>query len=144
MAESLAVTVSAIGLVEVAEGQFNLDVTPVGRPDRARFTFSLLRPTGLTTPIEVLALLPPTRRVRLLDEEERLKLGTGMVTAMVVELVRVPEVPITLTEYFPGTAVLPGVSVRALFHGLLGELKVAATPLGTPEAAKITLPLNPF
>jgi hypothetical protein len=93
----LAVKVSVIALLALAMGQLSLAVTPVGTPETARFTLPLLRPAGLTTLIVLLALLPPTRRVRALGEEERVKLGCGMVKAMVVELVRVPEVPVTVT-----------------------------------------------
>jgi hypothetical protein len=86
-----------MGLVEVALGQLKLVVTPLGTPDTERFTLLLLRPIGLTTLIVLLALLPPTMSVRLLNEDERLKLGTGMVSAIVVELERVPDVPVTFT-----------------------------------------------
>jgi len=44
-----------------------------------------------------LALAPPTRSVRLLAEDERLKLGAGMLSTMVVVLVALPEVPVTVT-----------------------------------------------
>jgi hypothetical protein len=122
----------------------NVAVTPLGSPDAARFTLLLLRPIGLTTLIALLALLPPTRRVRLLAEDERLKLGTGMVNAMVVVLVRAPEVPVTVTVCVPGTAVLPGASVSALLLLVLAGLNVAVTPLGSPDAARFTLLLKPF
>ena len=36
------------------------------------------------------------------------------------------------------------VSVSLLVLAVLGELKVAVTPLGSPDAARLTLPLKPF
>lgn len=71
-------------------------VTPTGNCEAVRLTFTA-SPTGLTTPIVLAWLLPPTRRVRLLFEDERLKLGTGMVSSKVVEFVAIPEVPVTVT-----------------------------------------------
>lgn len=75
IAVALAVTVSVIGLVEVTVGQLNFVVTPVGTPDTERFTMLLLSPIALTTLMVLLTLPPPTMRVRLLNEDERLKLG---------------------------------------------------------------------
>ena len=49
-------------------------VTPAGTPDTDKLTLPL-NPTGLTTLIVLFALAPPTRRVRLLVDEERPKLG---------------------------------------------------------------------
>jgi hypothetical protein len=82
--------------------------------------------------------------VRLPAEDERLKLGAGMVNAMVVVPVRAPEVPVTVTVWVPGTAVLPGVSVTVLLLLVLAGLNVAVTPLGSPDAARFTLLLKPF
>jgi hypothetical protein len=71
-------------------------VTPVGTPETPRVTL-LASPTGLTTLIVLDWLLPPTRRVRALAEGERPKLGSGMVSAIVVVFVATPEVPVTVT-----------------------------------------------
>ena len=62
---------------------------------------------------------------------------------MFVDEVRLPEVPVMVTIAFPGVAVLLVTSVNVLFpvEGL-GE-NDAVTPLGSPDAAKFTLPLNP-
>jgi hypothetical protein len=136
----LAVKVSELVVLVIAE--LKVAVTPVGSPVAVRATL-LLTPFASVTPMVLLAV-PPTRRVRLLAEDERLKLGTGMVNAMVVAPVRVPEVPVTVTVCVPVTAVLPGVSVSVLLLLVLAGLNVAVTPLGSPDAARFTLLLKPF
>jgi hypothetical protein len=65
---------------------------------------------------------------------------------MVVELLRVPEVPVTMTEYVPGVAVLPEVSTSelALLVVAVAGLNAAVTPVGSPLTVKLTLPPKPF
>jgi len=59
-------------------------------------------------------------------------------------LVKLPEVPVMVTVAVPVVAVALAVSVKVLvLVGLLG-LKEAVTPLGRPEADKLTLPVKPF
>lgn len=65
--------------------------------------------------------------------------------AMVVVAISVPEVPVMPMVELPVAAVLLAVSVRVLVPVLVGlGLKPAVTPLGRPEAARVTLPLNPL
>jgi hypothetical protein len=66
---------------------------------------------------------------------------------MVVVCVRVPDVPVMVTVIVPVVAVPLAVSVNVLLFvaevvGL--GLNAAVTPLGRPEADKLTLPLKPF
>ena len=65
------------------------------------------------------------------------------VSAMVVLAVRLPEVPVIVTVAVPVVAVLLAVrlSVLVLVVGFVPN--VAVTPLGKPEAARVTLPVNP-
>jgi hypothetical protein len=65
------------------------------------------------------------------------------VRAIVVLLVRPPDVPVTVTVAFPGVAVLlaASVSVLAVIAGF--GLKAAVTPLGRPDADKLTPLLKP-
>lgn len=72
-----------------------------------------------------------------------MKFAALMVTAMVVEDDRLPEVPVIVTIAIPGVVVLLAASANVLLpvEGL-GE-KDAVTPLGNPDAAKFTLPVNP-
>lgn len=73
------------------------------------------------------------------------KLGVVLtVRAIVVEAVSVPEVPLIVTVTGPpAVAVLLTVSESTLelVAGLVA--KEAVTPLGNPDAASVTLPVNP-
>ncbi len=63
--------------------------------------------------------------------------------------VKLPDTPVMVTVTVPVIAVLPAVSVNVLLLAvlllavLLG-LNDAVTPLGRPDADKLTLPLKPF
>jgi len=91
-----AVKVKRLMLVGLAVGELNCAVTPEGTPATARLTL-LLKAFIPVTPMVLLALGPPARRVKAFGEGERLKLDDRMVTAMLVVLVEVPEVPVTTT-----------------------------------------------
>ena len=70
--------------------------------------------------------------------------GTLTVRAMVVDAVRVPEVPVIVTVAAPMVAVLLAVSVSTLEPVVGLVANTAVTPLGRPEAASVTLPENLF
>jgi hypothetical protein len=75
------------------------------------------------------------------------KLGTAAtVAATVVDSLNVPEVPVMVTLTGPpAMAELVAVSVIALEPAVAGlGLNAAVTPLGRPEAEKVTLPANPL
>jgi hypothetical protein len=93
--------------------------------------------------IEVPALAPPTRSVRSLAEEDRVKLGCKMIIVIVVWLLTVPEVPVNVTEYVPAAAVVLRVKVNPIVL-VLTDANAAVTPAGTPDAARLTLPLKPL
>ncbi len=59
-------------------------------------------------------------------------------------LVRPPDIPVTVTVTVPVTAALPAVSVNVLVLVVLLGLNDAVTPLGRPDADKLTLALKPF
>ena len=61
-----------------------------------------------------------------------------------MELVRLPEVPVTVRATVPVAAVLVAVRVSVLEVVAGFVLNEAVTPLGWPEADKLTLPLKPF
>src|SRR5713226_207358 len=85
--------------------------------------------------------------VKPLGEAESVKFGVGTgftVRETVVVLVRLPEVPVMVTVAVPVVAVLLAVSVKVLVLIVLLGLKDALTPLGRPEADRLTVPLNPF
>ena len=61
-----------------------------------------------------------------------------------VVFVKLPDVPLTVTVTAPVVAALPAVSVNVLVLVVLLGLNDAVTPLGRPDADKLTLPLKPF
>ena len=58
--------------------------------------------------------------------------------------VKLPDVPFTVTVTAPVVAALPAVSVNVLVLVVLRGLNDAVTPLGRPDADKLTLPLKPL
>lgn len=61
-----------------------------------------------------------------------------------VALTRVPDVPVMVTVKVPVAAVPVAVSVSALVPAVLAGLKEAVTPIGKPEADRLTPALKPF
>lgn len=66
-----------------------------------------------------------------------------IVTESVVVAVRLPEVPVIVTVAVPGEAELLAVRVSTLLPVVGFVAKEAVTPEGSPEAASVTLPVNP-
>jgi len=62
----------------------------------------------------------------------------------VVVLVKPPDIPVMVTEAVPVAAVPLAVRVNVLVLVVLLGLNDAVTPLGRPDADKLTLPLKPF
>ena len=62
----------------------------------------------------------------------------------VVIFVKLADVPVTVNVTVPVAAVLLAVSVNVLVLAVLVGLNDAVTPLGRPDADKLTLPLKPF
>ena len=52
--------------------------------------------------------------------------------------------PVTVTRTVPVAAVLPALNVKVLVLAALVGLNAAVTPLGKPDADKLTLALKPF
>src|ERR1700723_3696088 len=75
-----------------------------------------------------------------------LKLGVDdefTVSASLVVAVKLPEVPVIVTVADPVVAVLLAVSVSTLVPVVGFVPNAAVTPLGRPDAARVTLPVNP-
>ena len=126
------------GLVE------NAAVTPVGRPV-ALSVVAELNPPVL---VMVIVLVPLAPRVTVTDVGEALTLKAGVaveltVRASVVVAVRLPDVPVMVTVDVPVVAVLLAVSVSTLVPVVGFVPNAAVTPLGRPDAASVTLPVNP-
>jgi hypothetical protein len=86
-------------------------VTPLGRPETARFTLPTNPKRGLTeTEVE-----PEVPWPTLKAFAESVKDGAPMVRAKVVVSVRVPEVPVMVMVYCPNAAEALAVNVIVLF-----------------------------
>jgi len=120
-----------------------LAVTPAGRPVAARVTLPV-KPFAPVTVMVLVSVLPWTTDCDV-EVGASVKLGgTLTVRVMVVDAVRLPEVPVIVMVAGPVVAVLLAVSVRTL-DPLVGLVtKLAVTPLGRPVAASVMLPVNPF
>ena len=62
---------------------------------------------------------------------------------MVVVAITLPDVPVMVTIAVPVVAEPLAVSVSVLVPVVLVGLNDAVTPLGKPDAARLTLPVNP-
>lgn len=65
------------------------------------------------------------------------------VSEMVVLALRLPEVPVMVTVAVPVVAVELAVRLSTLVPVVGLVPNVAVTPLGNPDAARVTLPVNP-
>lgn len=139
----LAANVSTLELVE--DVGLNDAVTPLGIPDALNDTAPVNPPMSVTVIVSVPPLPCVTGRVDA--EELRLKPDVILAltaSAIVVLAVVVPEVPLMVTVTGPPTvAALLAVSVSTLLPVVGLVPKAAVTPLGRPEAARVTLPVNP-
>lgn len=61
-----------------------------------------------------------------------------------VVIVRLPEVPVTVTVRCPMLAELLAVSVSVLLPVVGFGAMDAVTPLGRPDTERFTLPMNPY
>jgi hypothetical protein len=82
------------------------------------------------------------------DEGDDVSVKPGVVlvltaSAIVVVAVSEPEVPVTVTVNAPVVAVLLAVRVSMLLLVVGLVPNEAVTPLGKPDAARVTLPVNP-
>jgi hypothetical protein len=66
------------------------------------------------------------------------------VREIVVVFVKLPDLPVTVTEAVPVAAVPLAVRVSVLVLDVLLGLNDAVTPLGRPDADKLTLLAKPF
>ena len=119
-------------------------VTPLGNP----VALSVVAELKLPVLVMVIVLPPllPCVMVMALGDALRLKFGDDAaftVSETVVVAVKLPDIPVMVTVAVPVVAVLLAVRVSVLVEVVGFVLKVAVTPLGTPDAARVTLPENP-
>jgi hypothetical protein len=127
------------GLVE------NAAVTPLGNPVADNVVAALKLPVLVM--VIVLVPLAPWVTVTEAGEAAMVKFGVAVeltVRASVVVAVRLPDVPVIVTVDVPVVAVLLAVSVSTLLPVVGFVPNAAVTPLGRPDAASVTLPVNPF
>ena len=89
--------------------------------------------------------MPPITLVGFSASEDTVGRGGG-VTVRVIEVVfvKLPDVPVIVTLTVFVVTALVAASVNALVMVAGFGLNDALTPLGRPEADKLTLPLKPF
>jgi hypothetical protein len=141
-AEELAERVSTS--VSAAVPAAKLAVTPVGKPDAVNVTAALNPPTGAM--VIVLVPVPLWGTETLAGEAESEKFGgTVTVSATVVVAVNEPDVPVivTVAGLEVTAAVELAVKVSSSVFVSTPAVKLAVTPVGRPEAAKVTAPVNP-
>lgn len=134
---SLLLVVAGLGLNEA--------VTPLGEPEADSVT-RLLKPFSR---VRVMVLVPllPRAMVREFGESERLKSGCGpgvIVSETVVACKRLPDVPVTVMVNVPTVAVDVADNRRVLVVAAGLGLNEAVTPVGMPDAVKLTLLEKPF
>src|SRR5215472_12241150 len=137
----LAVKVNVLLLV-VLPG-LNEAVTPLGNPDADRLTLPLKPFCGAT--VMVLVPMAPCRIVNTAGCADSPNVAVAVtVTDTFVVLVKLPELPVIVTFPVPAGAVPLAVKVNVLVVVVLPGLNEAVTPLGNPDALRLTLPLKPF
>jgi hypothetical protein len=141
VAVALAVKVTTlapvVGLVPKAV------VTPLGRPVAAKVTLPVKPPVSVTVMLSV-AVLPCVTETAVGDAASVKPALAVTVKGMVVDAVRVPDVPVIVTVDVPTVAVAPAANVTMLVPVVGLVPKVAVTPEGRPVAARATLPVKPF
>src|SRR5437667_113156 len=113
-------------------------------------SFPTLRASALPPPwllvVSVIVSVIPAPAVLGAERAEMIKSALGWTTVSVIAavLVKPPDMPVIVSVTVPGVAVLLAVSVRVLVLVAGFGLKDAATPLGQPDADKLTLLLKPL
>ena len=132
--------VNVIKLLPVVGFVPNDAVTPLGSPDAARLTLPVNPPTPNTE--MVLAPDAPWAIIRPTGESEIANAVTVRISVVVADGTPV-EVPVMVTAAVPGALVGLAVNVRMLLPEAGFVLHAAVTPLGKPDAASVTRPVNP-
>lgn len=122
----------------------NAAVTPLGKP----LALSVVAEWKLFWLVMVIVLVPlaPCVTVTEVGEAAIVKFALAValtVSEIVVVAVRLPEVPVIVTVDVPVVAVEEAVSVNTLLPVVGLVPNPAVTPLGKPDAASVTLPVNP-
>ncbi len=117
-----------------------LTVTPEGKPEADSATVPL-NPYRARIAM-VVAPLAPGCTVTLAGIAASVKPGVVMVSVIVTLLETLPDVPAIVTVDTPAAAVFAAEKVAKILPAVAAP-KLAVTPVGKPEAASATVPLNP-
>lgn len=71
------------------------------------------------------------------------EVGAAMVSVMRAVPVKLPDVPVMVRVEVDAAAELAAVMVRVLVVTAFAGLKLAVTPAGSPETARVTAPVKP-
>lgn len=118
-------------------------VVPLCMPEAESMTFPAKPLLGAM----VMATVPllPRPILRLAGVADKLKFGAPTtVRESVVEVLTLPLTPLMVTVKVPMAALVLAVKVKVLVLVVLAGLNDAVTPPGTPEAERLTAPLNPL
>jgi len=139
---AVLVAINVNVLVPVVFAGLKDAVTPLGRPDADKLTLPLKPLCGMT--VTALVPLAPCAKLKVFGEADRLKVGgKATVSEIVAVLLKLPTVPVMVTGNVPVIAVA-AVKVNVLVLAVDAGLKEAVTPLGRPDADKLTLAVKPF
>lgn len=141
---AIALAVSVSTLLPVVGLVANAAVTPLGRPDAARVTLPVNGLTSVTVIVSVPPLLSAIDKVAAEGLSVKLPVDDELtVRAIVVVAVSVPEVPVRVTVEVPTVAAALAVRVSTLVPVVGLVSNAAVTPPGSPDVARVTLPVNP-
>ena len=137
------VAFKVITLLPVAGLEENVAVTPLGKPDAARVTPPVKQADCVGVMVTVPLLPSAIDRAAGEDVSKKLsEIAPSIVRAIGVVASSEPETPVIAMLYVPTLTAQPVVSMSTLLPVVGLVPKVAVTPLGRPEAARVTLPLN--
>jgi hypothetical protein len=140
---AVLVVVNVNVLVLVVLAGLKEAVTPLGRPDADKLTLPLKPFCGMT--VTVVPPLAPCATLKVFGEADRLKVGgKATVSEIVAVLLKLPDIPVMVTGNVPVIAVAAAVKVNVLVLAVEAGLKEAVTPLGRPDADKLTLAVKPL
>lgn len=145
-AAAVLAAVSVSAPLEVDGFEVQAAVTPVGSPEAAKVTEPL---NGLTSATLIaVMLLEPVAIDSVAAEGVSVKLPAAeeavTVSAMVVDAVSVPEVPVIVMLLVAAAAALDTVNISPLVPVVGLASSAAVTPVGSPETARVTAPVNPL
>jgi hypothetical protein len=130
--------------LEVADDAgLNEAVTPAGTPEAAKVTLPVNGPISVTVIVSV--PLEPTATESAVADGFSVNPPVEEVTVsvtVVVTGVSVPDVPVMVIGYEPTAVVEATAKVTTLELAEDTGLNEAVTPVGMPDAAKVTLPVN--